>query len=58
MHEFFGGNAEKVKREFLIPGPDGIYFLKLEFATQRQVENHFAKLEANAQNQKLKEGLV
>ncbi len=53
----FGADAGKVKREFLVPGPGGNYFLKLEFATQRQVENHFAKLESNAQNQKLKEGL-
>jgi 4-alpha-glucanotransferase len=46
-----------VKREFLVPNLGGNYFLKLEFATQRQVENHFTKLEAGAQNQKLKEGL-
>ena len=57
LKEIFGDDAEKVKREFLVPGPGGNYFLKLEFATQRQVENHFAKLEASAQNQKLKEGL-
>ena len=57
LNEIFAVNAEKVKREFLVPGSDGNYFLKLEFATQRQVENHFAKLEAGAQNQKLKEGL-
>ena len=46
LQEIFGADAEKVKREFLVPGPGGIYFLKLEFATQREVENHFAKLEA------------
>jgi 4-alpha-glucanotransferase len=57
LQEIFGANAELVKRDFLVSKPGGNYFLKLEFATQRQVENHFAKLEANAQNQKLKEGL-
>ena len=57
LQDVFGADAGKVKREFLVPGPGGNYFLKLEFATQRQVENHFAKLEASAQNQKLKEGL-
>jgi 4-alpha-glucanotransferase len=57
LQEVFGADAEKVKREFLVPGSGGNYFLKLEFITQRQVENHFAKLEASTQNQKLKEGL-
>ena len=57
LNEIFAANAEKVKREFLVLGPGGNYFLKLEFATQRQVENHFAKLETSMQNQKLKEGL-
>ena len=57
LQVIFGVYAEKVKHEFLVPNPGGNYFLKLEFATQRQVENHFAKLEAGEQNQKLKEGL-
>jgi 4-alpha-glucanotransferase len=57
LQEVFGADAEKVRREFLVPSPGGNYFLKLEFATQRQVENHFAKLEAGSQNRKLKEGL-
>jgi 4-alpha-glucanotransferase len=57
LQEVFGADAEKVKREFLVPGSGGNYFLKLEFATQRPVENHFAKLPPGAQNQKLKEDL-
>jgi len=57
LAEIFGADAERVKRELLVPSAGGNYFLKLEFATQRQVENHFAKLETTAQNQKLKEGL-
>jgi 4-alpha-glucanotransferase len=57
LREIFGANAEKVKREFLVANPHGNYFLKLEFTTQRKVENHFATLEPSAQNQKLKEGL-
>ncbi len=57
LREMSGSAAETVKREFLVPQAGGNCFLKLEFATQRQVENHFAKLEAGAQNQKLKEGL-
>jgi 4-alpha-glucanotransferase len=57
LREIFGDAAEPVKCEFLVPNPDGNYFLKLEFATQRQVEHHFAALEANEINRKLKEGL-
>jgi 4-alpha-glucanotransferase len=57
LQEIFGADAEKVIREFLVPSPGGNYFLKLEFATQRQVENHFEKLAAGAQNHKLREGL-
>jgi 4-alpha-glucanotransferase len=57
LQEIFGVDANLVKREFLVPQAGGNYLLKFEFATQRQVENHFAKLEATAQNQKLKEGL-
>jgi 4-alpha-glucanotransferase len=57
LQNIFGSDAEKVKREFVVPKPGGNYFLKLEFATQRQVENHFAKLGSSEQNQKLKEGL-
>jgi len=57
LQEIFGAAAEKVKRDFLVATSAGHYFLKLEFATQRQVENHFAKLDAGAPNRKLKEGL-
>jgi 4-alpha-glucanotransferase len=57
LQEIFGADAEKAKHEFLVSKPGGHYFLKLEFTTQRQVENFFAKLEPGAQNQKLKEGL-
>jgi 4-alpha-glucanotransferase len=57
VREIFGTAAEQVKRDFLVLNASGNFFLKLEFATQRQVENHFAKLESSVQNQKLKEGL-
>ena len=57
LAEIFGADAERVKREFLVLSAVGNNFLKPEFATQRQVENHFAKLEATEQNLKLKEGL-
>jgi 4-alpha-glucanotransferase len=51
LQEIFGGSAERVRREFLLATGDGNYRLKLEFATQRQVENHFAGRHTNPQSQ-------
>ena len=57
LNQIFGQAAGTVKRDFLVPARPGHYFLKLEFATQRQVENYFAALESSAANQQLKAGL-
>jgi 4-alpha-glucanotransferase len=57
LRKIFGGESGLVKRNFLTLDTGGHYSLKMKFVTQRQVENHFAALEANGQNQKLKEGL-
>ncbi len=57
VRQIFGNESERVKRDFLAAGQPGQYCLKPEFATQRQVENHFALLEANEPNRQLKEGL-
>src|SRR5882724_9563970 len=57
LQQIFGDKSAAVKRGFLVSGPPGHYSLKPEFATQRQVEDHFAALEANEPNRKLKEGL-
>jgi 4-alpha-glucanotransferase len=57
LNDVFGGNAEKVKNDFLIPNDSGGYELELAFATQRQVEDHFATLEQNEENNKVKQGL-
>src|SRR5665213_497697 len=57
LREIFGGDAELVRREFLIKNDAGNYSLKPEFATQRQVENYFAVLEQNDRHAKLKHGL-
>jgi 4-alpha-glucanotransferase len=57
LAQIFGAAADAVKQKFLVASGAGRYFLKLEFATQRQVENHFATLATNEANQKLKEGL-
>jgi 4-alpha-glucanotransferase len=52
LAEIFGDRAEHVKAEFLNPVSSGIYSLKPEFSTQRQVERHFA-----SRDERLKEGL-
>ncbi len=57
LREIFGGEADFVRRGFLVEGGAGGFSLKPEFATQRQVENHFAKLKPAARNVKLKTGL-
>ncbi|MGH7976657.1 MAG: 4-alpha-glucanotransferase [Limisphaerales bacterium] len=55
LQKIFGGEAEIVKQNFLKADANGNFSLKSEFATQQQIENHFAK--SAAPNQKLKEGL-
>lgn len=57
LQEVFGGEAELVKSLFLIDDKKGNFSLKPEFATQRQVEQHFAQLEKDGQHQKIKTGL-
>ena len=57
LAETFGDGCEIVKRDFLVAETSGKYSLKPEFATQRQVEKHFATLAQTDLNAKLKEGL-
>ena len=57
LNETFGKEVDFVRKTFLNPTGHGHYALKPEFATQRQVENHFAKLKASDRNTKLKIGL-
>ena len=46
LREIFGGAADLVRQEFLTATGDDLYSLKPKFATQRQVENHFAERNA------------
>jgi len=55
--EIFGEDSEFVRGEFLDATGDDQYRLKPGFATQRQVENHFATRPQNERNAKLKIGL-
>ena len=57
LEEIFGNERETVKRDFLVAETSGQYSLKPGFATQRQVEKHFAALEPTVLNAKFKEGL-
>jgi 4-alpha-glucanotransferase len=57
LQEIFGDESKTVRREYLDTKSDGRYSLKPGFATQRQVEAHFAAREPNARNAKLKAGL-
>lgn len=57
LREIFGKDAETAKTQFLNPPLRGVYPLKPEFATQRQVEDYFAQSPANEANARLKLGL-
>ena len=57
LQETFGEETDSVRHKFLVANGDGKYSLKPLFATQRQVENHFAKLKPTARNAKIKIGL-
>lgn len=56
LREFMSGDAEILK-PYLNHIGDGQFELKEEFNTQRKVEAHFAKLEANDHHDRLKHGL-
>ena len=53
----FGHEQEMIKTRFLNPDGAGNYAFKPEFATQRQIEEHFQTWDQNEHNAKLKEGL-
>jgi 4-alpha-glucanotransferase len=57
LDEVLGTDAAVVRRDFLLADGKGGYALKPEFATQRQVESHFASQPQNERNLKLKTGL-
>ena len=57
VQQMFRSESATVKRDYLVSDRANHYSLKPEFATQRQVENHFAALESSEPNRRLKEGL-
>jgi len=57
LEKIFGDDADLVRRDFLVANGGGTYSLKLEFATQQQVEKYFACREKNDRNTRLRLGL-
>jgi len=57
LNEVFGKNADRVKKEFLTPNEHDSYDLRPEFASQRQVEDHFQSIDEAEENEQLKSGL-
>ncbi|HUJ09090.1 MAG TPA: 4-alpha-glucanotransferase [Verrucomicrobiae bacterium] len=57
LKDVFGKYSGPVKRDFLNGPRAGRYSLKPNFATQRQVEQYFAKLEPTDANKKIQQGL-
>jgi len=57
LAERFGAAADAVKARFLTRDGFGNLELKPEFATQRQVEKHFAAMKPDDADQRIKQGL-
>jgi 4-alpha-glucanotransferase len=57
LRDVFGRDCEAATHEFLAVDGTGSYSLKPGFATQRRVERHFAGLEDNEHNARIKAGL-
>ncbi|HTV61254.1 MAG TPA: 4-alpha-glucanotransferase [Verrucomicrobiae bacterium] len=57
LEEIFGDESALIRREFLTAHSSGLYSLKPEFATQRQVENYFAERQPDSRSARTKLGL-
>ncbi len=57
LYQVFGDLTDNVKEKYIVPNSSGEYDLELQYATQRQVEDHFATLEKSEENERLKSGL-
>ncbi len=57
LRDIFDGDADEVKRVFLDADGVDLYSLKPQFATQRQIEDHFAALPPDSRREKMKIGL-
>jgi 4-alpha-glucanotransferase len=57
IDQLFGSHAQRVRTEFVIKNEFGTYELEMGTATQRQVEDYFASLDATEENKIIKQGL-
>ncbi len=57
VYDVFGKDHENIKTDFLDAIGNGQYTLKDAFKTQRNVEAHFAAIETNQRNDRVKQGL-
>jgi 4-alpha-glucanotransferase len=57
LEEIFGTDSAAVRREFLEAHSSGLYLLKPEFTTQRQVENYFTTRKPEDRSARIKIGL-
>jgi 4-alpha-glucanotransferase len=57
LDEIFGNGAPEIKAHYLIRKEYGLYNLKPEYETQRNVEAHFATPGKDEENERLKQGL-
>jgi len=57
LWNLFGEQQGTVKEHFLVTNNFGTYDLEMKFETQRQVEAHFATLEATPENDRIRDGL-
>jgi 4-alpha-glucanotransferase len=58
LWEYFTHDSDDVKTGYLVDGGGGLFELKEGFSTQRKIEDHFAGLEKNERNDKLRDGLL
>jgi len=57
INQVFGYNAERIRREFVVPNEFGTYELEMGTATQRQVQDYFASLDDTDENRAIRRGL-
>jgi 4-alpha-glucanotransferase len=57
INQVFGYNAERIRREFVVPNEFGTYELEMGTATQRQVQDYFASLDDTDENRAIRQGL-
>lgn len=58
INDFFGADADEARREYFEAPVDGIYRLKSFVDTQRKIADHFARLNPDEHNTRMKDTLM